>query len=135
MEKNNEAQSALEELSRAHGVHRGCATGGQALSKHFAPYVDKEQHLREENTQLKEALKKLDERPPYYLSASGGDVYGFLMEHFGVEAWRHHCLMEAVQYLLRCMQKGDMEGDLRKARVCIERILDENSPFRHGASS
>ncbi len=62
---------------------------------------------------------------PQYYAMECGDIYDLEMRIFGHEAWERHAIMEAIQYLTRCYQKGFFEEDCRKVGVIMERVLSE----------
>ncbi len=58
-------------------------------------------------------LRKEVSQPDHYTgTAESVDV---IRQQFGDKALRHAALVQAFQYIFRCMKKGSLEKDIRKA--------------------
>lgn len=62
---------------------------------------------------------------PAYYSSSAGDVYAMLIAQFGLDAWLRHAEMEVIQYMFRATRKQNYLGDVKKAKVIVDRIIAE----------
>lgn len=60
---------------------------------------------------------------PEYYDMDCGDLYNHFKAQYGYVAVRNHLLMEAQQYLHRCLSKGQYSDDLHKVRTIVDRLL------------
>lgn len=61
---------------------------------------------------------------PHYYELECGDLYEHFRIQYPYESCRDHLLMEAQQYLHRCLNKDQYKDDLCKVRVIIDRLIE-----------
>ncbi len=64
---------------------------------------------------------------PSYYQVKDKDLYSIFIEKYGLEAWKKHVIMEAIQYLWRVLDRGSFKDDIEKVIIICERILKERS--------
>ena len=71
----------------------------------------------------------MSERPdvPHYIGA-GVECIDALYASLGQSGFLDHCRATAIGYLWRCRSKGNLRGDLEKARDYIEFALEREEP-------
>jgi len=70
-----------------------------------------------------EWVKGTTEKPNHYSSSNGKDVWESIAGFFSAESRRDHHRLNAVEYILRCMDKGGVE-DLKKAKVNLDKAIE-----------
>ncbi len=60
---------------------------------------------------------------PRYYEMRCGDLYEHFRTQYPYESCRDHLLMEAQQYLHRCLLKGQYLSDLEKVGTIIKRLI------------
>ena len=70
-----------------------------------------------------EWVKGTTEKPNHYSSSNGKDVWESVGGFFSAESRRDHHRLNAVEYILRCMDKGGVE-DLKKAKVNLDKAIE-----------
>lgn len=61
---------------------------------------------------------------PNHYKQKGIEVFDIMRAFYGDEAYEHFCLCSAQKYVTRCRLKGKYLEDLKKARKCIDRIVE-----------
>lgn len=110
----------------------------QALSKHFAPWVEPPSPAEVRQMAAQLAAEKLtmvppmepaqSAVPPYYKAVydtQDRDLYDLEILMHGLRSWWEHAQMAVVEYMYRAMFKNDFDGDLRKAIAILERARVE----------
>lgn len=104
----------------------------QALSKHFAPWVEPPSpaEVRQmAEAMVADALKRAPapeaRAPGHYQLLNGSDIYDVEIEVFGHQAWETHALQSVFEYVARAYKKDGVVPNVRKAMVILQRILDE----------
>lgn len=61
---------------------------------------------------------------PNHYNRNGIEVFDIMRAFYGDDAYEHFCLCSAQKYVTRCQLKGKYLEDLKKARKCIDKILE-----------
>ena len=61
---------------------------------------------------------------PNHYKQKGIEVFDIMRAFYGDDAYEHFCLCSAQKYVTRCRLKGKYLEDLKKARKCIDRIVE-----------
>ena len=97
-------------------LHKMCK-----VCEEFVPRAEFSKHMESEHPSGMEGKRV----PEYYGSGSEDDLYRVFIERYGLESWLRHVEMEVIQYVERARKKGQYTEDIRKAKVILERILEE----------
>ena len=61
---------------------------------------------------------------PNHYNRNGIEVFDIMRAFYGDDVYEHFCLCSAQKYVTRCRLKGKYLEDLKKARKCIDRIVE-----------
>lgn len=65
---------------------------------------------------------------PNHYNQNGIEVFDIMRAFYGDDVYEHFCLGSAQKYVTRCRLKGKYLEDLKKARKCIDRIVELHEP-------
>lgn len=62
---------------------------------------------------------------PEHYNKKGIECFDVIKAFYGLPAFEHFCLGNALKYIMRCTGKGAFIEDLKKAKFYIEEILEQ----------